>query len=147
MTRIQMTKLLKSGTTSILLVTALIAGLRITPKTLAGDSKGAAVCSPKPEIARQPSNLAANTETPFKVKLTWDICPNQKNDFYEVRWSRSNGAETPVKLDDPKARTWTLTKVRDEITYAFKVRGCQNAAKEPVCTAWTELQLKTPDWD
>ncbi len=147
MTKTQMTSLLKSGTTSILMVTALIVGLKMTPKTLAGDSKVPAICNGKPEVARQPINLEANTQKPFKVTLTWEICPKQNNDFYEVRWSRSNGAETLVKLDDPKVRTWTLTKVRDEITYAFRVRGCQNTAKEPSCTAWTELKLKTPDWD
>jgi hypothetical protein len=147
MTRTQMNRLIKSGATSILLVTALIAGLKMTPKTLAGDSKVAAACNGPSEGARPLFNLEADAQTPFKVKLTWDVCPNQKYDFYEVRWSRSNGAETPVKLDDPKTRTWTLTKVRDEITYAFKVRGCQNAAKEPVCAAWTELKIRTPDWD
>ena len=96
--------------------------------------------------SRVPFNLETDTQTPHKVKLSWAVC--QKNDFYQVGWNRSGGADTIVKVDGSTALSWTLPRVRDEIKYTFKVRGCSNRPNaEPDCTSWAEMSITTPDWD
>lgn len=96
--------------------------------------------------SRVPFNLETDTQTPHKVKLSWAVC--QKNDFYQVGWNRSGGVDTIVEVEDSTALNWTLPRVRDDIKYTFKVRGCSNRPNaEPDCTSWAEMSITTPDWD
>ena len=95
---------------------------------------------------RTPFNLDANTRSPHKVQLSWEVC--QKSEFYQVSWSQFGGAETVAKVEGATILSWTLTRVRDDAKLTFKVRGCNDRpSAEPDCTTWTTLAVKAPDWD
>ncbi|MBW4520018.1 MAG: hypothetical protein KME16_10015 [Scytolyngbya sp. HA4215-MV1] len=136
--------------TSALVLPPIWAGLQAN--VLANCTSSASNCGSKTDNAactetnRTPYDLYADTQTAHKVKLSWEVC--QKSNFYQVSWNLVGGAPTMVQVNDANTLNWTLTRVRDEAKFTFKVRGCNTHPNaEPECTPWTELTVKTPDWD
>lgn len=129
---------LRYSLTSVLLLTPLFAGLTRDAKTLAA-------CT-----SRNPSNLTTSVTGVHKIQVSWDVCQNQKNDFYQVSWGDSK--DDIEQINDPTARSWTFTRARDLGRYTFKVRGCnaptatKDAVKDTDCTPWSEIKVQAPDW-
>lgn len=127
-----------------LVLTTVFAGLVTAPKMLAEGGE----TSPGSCNSRNPYNLKADTQSKFQVQLSWDTCDKYKNDFYQVGWNLTGGSDQIVTINDTNARSWTLTRARDESKYTFKVRGCNNrSSQEPDCTPWSSVTATTPDWD